>query len=1182
MPSASASLRMYRSSPAGVTGRRVPLAAAALACVTLVPAAAGAEPARAEPAPWEAGLVAARPWIDVVTGSAAAGSPAGWLEPVEGGQRLRAPWPADAMLRLRFPLAASGGIEFRSGTERAAFRFAGAAGWTSHRVVPAAGPAPLDELWESDDGLFWRFHPVDIEWRKFRGKIRDTRTVRPNATPLDFFWQDGEVRLWRGGLRLVSAPLPAAPDEVVIRFSAPPELVSMARITDHPSWPRHQPPAAVDAVKPGELAWLVAPPAAVARPDGRLAVSAAENAAATQATLPLTVPGVSDVVFVVERATNGSGVFLGGPDGRPLAGVQVVQGSGDSLAVSLANPWEAAPPPLDGEPAGRPLWVRLLPASGMLRCWQSRDGRHWALVGAKPMPAEVPVASCGVMAGAAGPKVRTITLARLIVRDYTGFNTLAPLEVRRRVPATPNPSVDAWRQWVAQTRPPEVPLPVWQRAAAVRSLGLGPPRPLANWLLRRLLEDAPRVARPVVENVGFLAEFPDLAALAWVAPWDGRPDEPITADVAAAAAALADVVQLDGESRPYQALGRQATALRMGPFPQLNYESPDAVVLPELVQLVAAGRLDEAERAARLVQCLGRDGSAAAVQWAIDAAAAVRRREPLAAAPHPGGWAKRPMEAPKAQVLHLADLEAACAAGNAARAAQLLADLEPTAGLDLCADPRDPRVGQTAAAAVARLLADSPAVAAGLKPAPAGKLRVRIAIAAGNAAGVLHAASQFAGTPAAAEAALWIGDQLATRGAAAAAARWYERGLATADLVQREKLSATLAAVQAAATTAAGEAVVPGPTAMRVEPLPDPAPDRPWAGRGLALAAAGDRIVAQDDRTLVALDGGKVAWQAAFEGGAATTPSVAGGAVIAAATGLRLQRFALADGQPRGQPVTIAGAEGLLSTPFVADLAARALVRGTSAEPTLSLGAAAFEAGPLPQLDCMPWMAAGGCPPLEVDDVLLAFVEGGIAGCEAIGPLRWFRRQDSISADSQAAAGPPVPTRSFAVGGDAVVWQPRVPYVERIEAASGRRVWSRPLPRIRRLIGVIRERVIVEAGRRLVGLDAGDGRIVWSVPLGELLPPAAVGVPGGILVARTAADTASPELVWIDPADGRLLGSARLDQLAGAGATLGPMLARTDRIVTFFQPAGGGPRLVQLVPAGGAGPVPPIVEGGAW
>lgn len=1147
-----------------------------------------------EAPPWKQGLADARPWAAVVSASMASSGGAldtaglaGWLEAVEGGLKLRAPWPADAMLRLRLPTSATGEIVFWNGEHGAAFRFAGAAGWSSYRVARTQA-ATGGDLWETDDGLFWKFHAVDIEWRKFRGKIRDTRTVRDNATPLDFFWSGGDMQLWRGEVRLASAPLLEPPRDVVLRFPQPPTGLEMVRLAEPPARPRHQPVAAVDSVRPGELEWTItaAPPASATRPDGRLVLTAPEAAGVAKATLPITLAGVNDVVFVVERATNGTGVFLGGGDAAPLGGVQVVQADGDSLAVSLANPWENPPPPADREPLGRPLWIRVLPASGMLRCWQSHDGRHWALVGSKPMPTETPVATCGLIAAAGTPRHRSITLRRLQIRDYSGFNTLAPAEVRGRVPVAISPTVDAWRQWMTQTRPADVPLPVWQRAAAVRSLGCGPPRPVANWLLRRLLEEAPRVPRPVDDNRRLLAEFPDLAAMAWVAPWDGRPDEPITADLAAAAAALAEVAQLDGEPRSYSLLGTEAAAARLGPYPQLNYDFPDATVLPELMQAVAAGRADEAESTARRVQCFGRDGSAAATQWGIDAAAAMRRGEPVAPAPFPGGWPARPMEANKSQSLYLADLTAAAAAGNSARVAQLLADLEPNAPAELFADPRDPRVGQTAAAAVARLLAEAPAVAAGLKPAPAGKLRVRIAINAGNAAGVLHAASQFAGTPAAAEAALWIGDQLLARGAAPAAIGWYEKGEATADLVQKQTLGARLMAAKAAAAGGPPpvEIVVPGPAAMRVGPLPDPAPGRPWTGRSLAIAAIGDRIVAQDDRSLAMLAGGQVAWQASCDGGAVAEPTFTGEFTIAASgPGLRLHRFAAADGQPRGGPVVIDGAVPVLSTPFVTGAAATAFVQAAGTPPMLALSAAAFDGkGPTPPMASLPWSGPGGCPPLAVDDVLLAFVEGGIAGCEAIGPLRWFRRQDSISAEAQAAAGPPLATRSFAIGKDAIVWQPRVPYVERIAAASGRRVWARPLPRIRRLLGIVADRVIVEAGRRLVAIDVGDGRITWSVAVGELLSPAAVGRPGGILVSRRSAEAACPELLWVDPATGGLLGAARLDPLAGEGWTFGPWAVGGGRIAVFFQDASGAVRLSELTPAGVVGPGNPFVEGGSW
>ena len=603
--------------------------------------------------PWESQLAAPpRPWASIVLaappsrGLALQGDePVQWLAAAGPLSKLRAPWPDDAMLRLRISTKSSCEVRLWKGNEGALFQLAGNAGWSSYHATRDPGQAEpkLRELWETDDGLYWKFHNVEIaNFKKARGKIRFDRIVHTNDTPVDLFWHDGVVQLWRGDLRLASAPLPAPPDDVYLKMDGQLEHLSIDRIEKPPTQPRHEPVVAVDSAQPATLAWSrqAAAPATIENgPDGGLKLSTPEGAQPARASVALPVPGICDVIFKIQGATNGTGVYLGGPDGAPIAGVQLVETAAPGHnELSLTAPWEGAPAAPIAAAAPSPIWARLLVASGAVKCWQSRDGRHWAYIGAKPLPAGAPpISTYGIYAAAGTKPARTIMLKQIQVRDYSGLNSLAPPELLTKAPAVPSPNAQAWKQTAVQSLPGGVDRGAWHRAVALRTIASGAPQEVCSWLLRALLKDAGNLPRSVEQNRRLLAEFPDVAQMGWVSPADGRPQQPIMGDLVAAAGEFADAAQSEGETRPFTALGRQVIAARMGAFPELKYEFPDNLVLPELMQLAAAERYDEMEQTAHAAQLYGRDEVASAAQWALELAAKRRRGDTSAAAGLAGG-----------------------------------------------------------------------------------------------------------------------------------------------------------------------------------------------------------------------------------------------------------------------------------------------------------------------------------------------------------------------------------------------------------------------------------------------------------------------------------------------------------------------------------------------------------------
>ncbi|MCE9555677.1 MAG: PQQ-binding-like beta-propeller repeat protein [Planctomycetes bacterium] len=1226
--------------------------------------------AKVKTSPWEASLAAApRPWQAVVLaeppsrGMALSGAEAAqWLEPAGAMSKLRAPWPADAMLRLRVPLRGSCELRLWKGNEGAVFHLAGNAGWSSYHAlregaVPQGEPK-VRELWETDDGLYWKFHSVEItDFKKARGRIHFNRKIHPNDTTVDLFWHDGVVQLWRGDLRLCSAPLPGPPDEVYLKQDGQLEHLSMVRMEKPPAQPRYVPALALDSAQPAALAWnrqATAPATIENVADGGLKITAPEGAQSARASVALPTPGICDVIFKVQGATNGTGVYLGGADGAPIGGVQLVEtATPEHSDLALTAPWEGAPAaPVAAAAAPQPIWARLLVASGALKCWQSRDGRHWAYLGAKPLPAGAPpISTYGVYAAAGAKPARTITLRQVLVRDYSGLNSLAPPELLTRAPAVPSPNAAAWKQSAAQSLPGGVDRGAWHRAVALRTIASGAPQEVCSWLLRALLTDAGKLPRSVEQNRRLLAEFPDVAQMTVaVLPWDGRSPQPMLADLVAAAGEFADAAQSEGETRPFTTLGRQVVAARMGAFPELNYEFPDNLVLPELMQLAAAERYDEMEQTARIAQLYARDESASAAQWALEQVAQQRRGNAAAASGlAAGGSNPLAIETSKAQRMFMEDLLGAVRGGQWPHASQMITHLEPAGRLEMFADPKDPMVWVTPATQISALLEEYPLLAAQMKKsfADKGRLRVRFAIADNDTNKVMHAATQFAGTSAATEAYQWIGDEVLQGGNAVGALAWYGKALQAADVAQRDQLAARLRLVHAmlgrdfgsaprftvrlkdrehsaeefeglvqAARKNAQAAVEAAPlqtppaAGFRIEPLPVAPADRPWIGEGLALSASGATLLAQDGRTVAAWDlaGNKVRWQRPLGAGGGVTwlPQIGGRSVVVTARsggGAQLHRLDLDSGEPLGKPAAIEGACFSGFAPPVSGNSALGLgSRPINNKPTLVLSAVDLATGQsIRDTPLLPRSKDGteNCPPLATADALLVFVDGGIVCCETAGVIRWIRRQHMSGAKSDATGA--LPTQSLAVEGDAIAWQRRVPYIERIDLAHGRRKWLRMLPEIRRIIGILDGRVIVEANERVVALSAADGKVLWNKPLGELLAPAAVGSSGGILVTRAkvvrAADPnqpnshplVCPELVWLDPASGQMRGVWPLEGLAAEHLALGPWVVSQGTIITFFgagktNERGGvqwdaARQLLRLTPQGG--PQPPREDAGS-
>jgi hypothetical protein len=153
------------------------------------------------------------------------------------------------------------------------------------------------------------------------------------------------------------------------------------------------------------------------------------------------------------------------------------------------------------------MWLRLRATCGQLHCWVSCDGVHWARA-FEPLPQAAEAwASLGLICQPAEAR-HAIRLRRLILRESTALNSLAPAELVRRAPLTPpNVSLGEWLMTVQASRPPEADPAVWTRACALRALASGVmPGPASLEVLENLLHDGLKQPAPFEDRIRLIDE----------------------------------------------------------------------------------------------------------------------------------------------------------------------------------------------------------------------------------------------------------------------------------------------------------------------------------------------------------------------------------------------------------------------------------------------------------------------------------------------------------------------------------------------------------------------------------------------------------------------------------------------------------------------------------------------------
>ena len=731
---------------------------------------------------------------------------------LDGMARLRAPWVEDAVMRLAVYDPTSCELYFwrgNDGLRLRLFRTRSPHRWAVHRVRrrDSKSPTEVGELLTTDLG---RWH------RSFFG-------------PLDIRWENEELILSRGNVRLLSVPAAETPQEVVLsgKFRIRHFTMARADAMPEPALPLadNNLDALQNAQAPAELTWLTSEGPGVelqrspAEAEGsvELAVNS-ESTAIGWASTPFPNPGLSEFVFRVDHADPGTGLFLGDAEGKPqfllnLAWDPANQRSGFIVRYAT-QPLVEMRFNRDTDPApwiGSTQWLRLTFGGGSFQAWVSPDGVRWGRLGEPLRSVQARIASAGVFAHHGGE--RRIRLSHISTRERPMLASLADAQLVERVDLSGFEPLDvldtgAWVHRVIRTRPEGTPLNDWRRACAVMCLRAMPSTKLQQFLINGLLADG------LFQGETGEIEIDNTDGRAWRVLSEAA----VLTDLVGSTQAT-HIVHLWHEVT--RLLARQMTSpafrdshssptlLSMETLLRSEFVSPhfppftaQQAAAMELTALVQAG--DQDERVFELIDRLAYwntnahpshawwspvDPIYSTVVWAeltahrsLDGDAQAERFS------LPFRWKTilKPIRQTLAQQVSkeaynvMAEFQAAIDGNAFNDACQIIASSDTSDLLGLLPDGQDRRLLVSFPNAVALAMDRYPTLRANMNEefGQVGRLRVRQAMEAGDAGQIEAATVQYYGTVAAAESEMWLGDRALAAGQFSQARSHFQRALA--------------------------------------------------------------------------------------------------------------------------------------------------------------------------------------------------------------------------------------------------------------------------------------------------------------------------------------------------------------------------------------------------------------------
>jgi outer membrane protein assembly factor BamB len=1157
---------------------------------------------------------------------------------LEGFARLRAPLPADGGLRFALEDCNRLAIHAYHGNQGVMLMNYEdhRQSWLAYAVTRPVGNAPPENV---------TILATDEE-RARRAEIR-------YGGPLELRYHDGRLLLVRGDIVLVEAPLAGPPDDIYFDGKATFEGLSLVRTQDFSLAQEKE--AGGQKLRPTDLTWKEKVPEGAKLEkldDGSLRLTASGHKEPAYLFAPLPGIGFREVIFELRDVSPGFGVFFGRDEDQVRDVVRVVRNTRSKrLNVTYR--------PLDDFHEGdlsflkeRPemacnnhLWIKLLYGTGALRWWVSADGEHWAIGQPIPERAEGGITSLGLSIcrtkNASGG-----TLASVTVRELPALNGLAPRELVEKTPVpSKKPSFETWLADVVESCPAGTDLAAWRRACAVRTLGYGVSRELAPKILESLLDD-PATQELAAEN--------QLALLREVMQVESDPRD--------------NSAWKQGYLSRFQALGHrmaQEGGLVFSSVRRAMMQTPTWTPHPlpmsaegqpeeELVQLLLRGESRQALEFCKMLQFYHFNENRPLLAWGEAMARREAGRVTGETARIKESWRHPLVEELNKEVYNFAsDLHAIVESGAMDDASRMIASLEADRGGGLTPSGDDRQLFVSLPVAIKLALAQQPALRTALndKLGSLAQLRVRQAIASGDEGVIELAATQFEGTPAAAEAYRWLGDRALQNGWFARALAEYRRAEASAppslmqELAPRARLAAAMMGLDhgSAATEPVAFEGVTMPAAefetlvaeMKARgavnvsrslgttdlKLPDPVQlqannrarfDGPvgqnphedgarfisqmridYAGRQLATTVDGDVMYVSNRFQVAAYNStsGQRLWQSQTPAGEMR----------------RGQAFALIPMRPLATPTAVyarllygpsttlcafekSGGKLLWQRPgteqeawasdpvFVqGQLLALSLWRDGNREMQLRLASLDPLTGDvLVQRKLVglqeSWQHYKTCEVTPLSDGLIASVAGFTLCCDAAGSVRWLRKHLLLPHEESVDWIRQYFTPPLVAEDRVVTLQPAVESLDCLDITTGKRRWSFTQERVQRLLGRSAELLFVQTDEGITALRLADGRVAWrkSEPRPRLTAALANQKYVLYMVQEGPADKPKvPALVWLDAANGQMLGEVEFPTWQDNDPRVGPLLVAKDRLWTFFSKEKDPNKdLVELTPGG--------------
>ena len=221
-------------------------------------------------------------------------------------------------------------------------------------------------------------------------------------------------------------------------------------------------------------------------------------------------------------------------------------------------------------------------------------------------------------------------------------------------------------------------------------------------------------------------------------------------------------------------------------------------------------------------------------------------------------------------------------------------------------------------------------------------------------------------------------------------------------------------------------------------------------------------------------------------------------------------------------------------------------------------------------------------PSLEftlVEDGVIVQGAGCVLHLDAHGTTRWLRKFIWTPEEEDSRAVVQAFQKPIVANGLLYVTQPGVRCVTCLDLATGWQRWTRVLPELSGILGLVETRLIVQQETELLALNAADGSIVWRQPLGEVHPTWLCGPEWLVAVERQKLDPTKElrtnRVVWRDTKTGLPVAAARLPGFDDDDPRFGLLIPHRDRLWTFAgkSQSDANRTLVELSPQGEPEPV---------